>query len=131
MPYEITWEQHGAIKKLSGFMSNDDVRSAFKALHKDARYNSLLYVLHDSSEVTGHEYKKEDVLLLLANHLGASVQNPRLRDIVVSRDQAFVEEIRSSMPVRLLPNPVEFFNTLAEARARINEIVEQREIADQ
>lgn len=125
MPYEITWEPHGAYRKLSGFVSNDDVRKSFTELHEDDRYNTLLYILHNSSEVSGYEYAKTDVTLLFANHLGASIRNPDLHDLVVNTDEAHIEAIRSSMPIKLLPTPVEFFPTLADARARIAEIVAQ------
>ncbi|MEI7430293.1 MAG: hypothetical protein WCL27_07535 [Betaproteobacteria bacterium] len=124
MSYETIWEPpHGAYKKLSGIVSKTDVRNAFKALHSDSRYKDLLYILHDSSEMTGYEFNKEDLLLLFANHLGASVQNPRVRDIVVNSDREYHELICSTLPARRLPNSVECFFTLAEARARIDEIL--------
>lgn len=125
MPYEITWNKRGACRRFWGVVSQDDVRQSFKELHAHPDYDNLLCVLHDETEVTGHAFGKSDILLLGANHLGASVSNPSLIDLVVTTNAEFVSMLKDSAAVSRMPTPIEFYTSLAEAQGRYKEIIDR------
>ncbi len=126
MPYEIAWEQHGACRRCWGFVSQDDISKSFRELHEYPNYDQLWYILNDHTEMTGRDWGRGDLLMLWANHLGASVGNPELIDIVVTADRELAEDFRGNVAIRRLPNPMEFFETLAVATSRVAEIVQMR-----
>lgn len=123
MPYEIQWYSNGAIRRFWGVVAADDIRRSFNELHSHPNYNDFLSVLHDHSEMIGRDWGKDDVILLGANHLAASVRNDKLIDVVVTTDNEFVEFLKSSPVAKLLPNPIEFFETLDQGRKRYDAIV--------
>ncbi len=123
MPYEIKWDSHGALRRFWGFVTSDDIRRSFKELHGHPSYNMMRCILHDHSKMTGRDWGKDDVLLLNANHLSASVRNPRLIDVVVTTDKDFVAFMKESSVTKLLPNPIQFVETLAEGRKRYDGII--------
>lgn len=129
MPYRITWEPHGACRRFWGFVSFNDIRLSFKELHDDQRYDSLLYILHDHSEMTGRDWNVQNLAQLGATHLGAAFSNNRLQDIVVTTDDEFAAILSTHSVATLLPKPIEFFPTLAQGRARVEEILQQRAAA--
>jgi hypothetical protein len=123
MPYSIVWQKNGAYRRFWRFVSKDDIRESFKELHQSPEYNQLLCILHDHSEMTGRDWGDIDITLLGANHLGASVGNHKLVDIVVTTDDDFVGIMQGKVVTKLLPNPIQFYTTLAEGRKRYEEIV--------
>ena len=123
MPYSITWDEHGAYRRFCGIITKDDVRQSFKELHEHPEYERLRCILHDETQVTGRAFGKDDILLLGANHLGASVSNPTLIDIVVTTDDEFIAMLKNDFVTNKMPTPIEFFSILAEGEQRYKEIV--------
>ncbi len=123
MPYEIKWDSHGAIRRFWGFVTSEDIRRSFNELHSHPSYNVLLCILHDHSEMTGRDWGKDDVTLLGANHLSASVGNPKLIDMVVTTDKDFIAFLEASAVAKLLPQPIQFVATLSEGRKRYDEVI--------
>lgn len=129
MPYKITWEPGGAHRKFWGLVTSEDIRRSFAELHEFPNYHQLRCILHDHSEMTARDWGEEDLVMLGANHLGASYSNDQLVDIVVTTDQEFIAFMRRSAVIKLLANSVQFFEALDDGRQRYDQLRLNRKVA--
>lgn len=120
MPYEITWENRGAHKRMYGFVTSVEFLRAALEMQGHARFDELRYVVNDFREVTGHNITEADVMKVAAYALGAFHINPRIAIAAISTDA----EIQRLMELYASPRyslyAFRYFPTLVAAREWID-----------
>lgn len=59
MPYQITWESRGVLKKLSGFVSAEEYGQSVDVVQSDARFDELRYIIVDATGITADDFTNE------------------------------------------------------------------------
>ena len=120
MPYDMHWEANeGLHKRFHGTLSAADVIKSSIELHRDPRFDSLRYSINDFTDVTGISGGLDPSALddLAAASIGASMSNPNLRLLVVTKNATIAELARRYLDATGGAWSAEFFPTLEAARA--------------
>lgn len=116
MPFEVQWEPRGAYKRFHGFVSGDDILEAIKEITADSRFDELRYVINDFLGVERYSVSEIQVQLAAANDYGASITNPNIRIVIVTKDEDVKRLAQLYAAPPLQPYPTEVFESVAEAR---------------
>ncbi len=117
MSYELIWEPRGVIKRFWGHVSNDDILGAVNGVCGDARFDGLLYVFNDFTDVESQSVDKGTIESYAAERIGALLSNPRIISPFVASSAsglAIVETVTS--PSLGTEHSWRIFPTRAEAR---------------
>lgn len=130
MDYQLTWEPEGVYKKLSGFVTANELLHSVTDVQCDQRFDDMRYVITDFTGTTGHALSEGSFADLAAIHYGAQVSNPNCRIVFVTPDEALAKIIKDTlMSPHLISYVVEVKSTLAEARNWLDSQPRQHEIS--
>lgn len=116
MPYEITWEPRGAVKRLFGFVSAEEFLRSAMDLQGHPNFDGLRFVINDFREVTGHAVTETDVKKVAAYGLGAFHVNPRIAIAAVTTDAEILRLLELYASPRYSLYAFRHFPTLVAAR---------------
>jgi hypothetical protein len=125
MPYSIAIERYGIYCKCHGTLTKDEISKLFESIHLHENYKRLLYIIYDLTEVLDTKIDPTDITLLGANHVGASLANTKLVDILVRKETVLTKVLFNSVIPKLLPNGILQLETLALAREKADDLVMQ------
>lgn len=118
MSFEITWENHGAYKRFSGFVAFEEYARSQQMVLGDERTDDLHYIINDLSAIEGYSGTREQAEYLAAFNHGASLSNPRIRIAYVTSDLRIIALI--GVASLLSSYELKAFPTLDQARAWAN-----------
>jgi hypothetical protein len=116
MPYSLTWEPRGLVRRYHGDVTIDERRRSFEAICGDPRFDDLRYTITDYLEVRQYEVTPQATLEIAAFHLGPYRSNPNIRIAAVAVRADVLAAIHEFRALRIAPQPYEVFGTLHEAR---------------
>ena len=86
MPFTTTWEERGTLTTFSGDVTGQDIIRATTAIHGDARFDSIRYIIGDFME--GRlSITLEEVREIAALDNVAALTNPRVKVAIVSNSE--------------------------------------------
>lgn len=123
MAYEIVWEREGVLKRFWGELTSQDLLEATKVVVESARFDSILYVINDFTEV---EKAKNITLSVIedyaAQRIGAAMVNPRMFSPFIATKEPGLSIAYALIGKRLANrHKTKCFSTLVEARQWMGE----------
>jgi hypothetical protein len=116
MPYSLSWEPRGVVRRYHGDVSIAERLASFEAICRDPRFDELRYCITDYLAAGAFEVTAAATREMAAFHLGPHCSNPRIRIAAVAQRADVVAYVRDFIAQRLAPQPYELFASLAEAR---------------
>lgn len=121
MPYTITWEPEGVVRRYLGKMTIAERQQSFDEICSDPRFDSLRYALTDYLSVTDYEVDPAATEEIAAMHTGAMLSNPSIVLAAVAMRPDVIAAIRHFISLRFVQQPYELFGDEPSARAWIAE----------
>lgn len=121
MPFETTWERHGAYKKFHGHVPAEELVRSVTDIHGDARFDDLRYVINDFLDVASFTVTEDTVRYIAAIDSAAARSNPNIQVALVASDvqmQALADHYIVS-PWTVFHT--QLFGSVEEARAWVRE----------
>ncbi len=116
MPYSLSWEPRGVVRRYFGPSTIAERRASFEAICRDPRFDSLRYSITDYRDVTQYELSHEATAEIAALHTGPLITNPRIRIAAVAVRPDIVMAIREFIALGFMQAPYRVFASMAEAR---------------
>lgn len=117
MPYDITWEEKGVLRRYFGHLSGAELIRAVVEVEADPRFDSIRYVLNDFLDVDSIAVSDEDIMEISALDGAAQLSNPRIRVAVVTQDEDMRRHTESYAASGLHGYPTRVFTNQVQARA--------------
>jgi len=109
MGYTLTWEPRDVVLRFSGRVTISDILNASNAYGRDKRYDELLYVIADYSQISGCDAQPADIDYVWAVDYGAKRSNNKIKKAIVSKDPDVVAMARRYATAPDPAFPVEVF----------------------
>lgn len=110
MPAEIIWEAKGVRRRYHGLVTATEFMDAIFAVQRDPRFDTLMYSIVDTLDVTGTDVSDFNVKAVAAHSIGAYNSNASINVAIVANDpellalvQIFLSPPYSSYPAAVLP----------------------------
>lgn len=116
MPYDLIWEPRGLYRRYWGDVTIAERRESLERAFADPRFDDLLYVITDYTDVQDYEITSEATIEIASLHVGLAATNPRLLIAAVVTDPRIVQAIEHFMSLDLNKAPYRIFSTLPAAR---------------
>ena len=119
MPYQIHWEDRGVAFKYLGHASDADIAAATRCVQADARYDSLLYALHDFRASESFTFAQAAMEELAAVNAAAarSLRAGKLAIAVVTEMEEVVAAVHTYVASGLCAHDFRIFKSVDPARA--------------
>jgi hypothetical protein len=115
MPYEIEWEQHGAIKHFAGEIAGSDLLESEQRIASHPNFTSLRYVISVYLDAKKMAASIEERRHLRAIRIGSHASNPRIRFAFATTDPLIKRNIESSVDEGEALHEMRVFDTLHAA----------------
>jgi hypothetical protein len=116
MPYRLDWEPRGLVLHFSGRISGKDPEQATIEYERDIRFDDLLYVIADYSQIEGCHAMPADIDEVLLRDTGAKYSNPNIRKAVVTTSPEVIAMANRYKKEGEVVFPVKVFPKMKEAR---------------
>lgn len=116
MSYETSWEPRGVLLCFSGDITIRDILNASVDYEKDCRFDDLLYVIADYSQITSCNSEPEHIDDVWVVDTGAKLSNRKIKKAIVTTNLKVISMAKRYKESTDSPFPVEIFTTEAEAR---------------
>lgn len=116
MPYELTWEPGGVVRRYVGAMTVAERQRSFEQICGDPRFDSLRFAITNYLDVTSYEVEPKATEEIAALHIAPLVTNPHLAIAAVAVDPVVLEAIRHFISLDFIGAPYRVFSTEQEAR---------------
>ncbi len=119
MPYQIHWEDRGVAYKYEGQASEADIAAATRHVQADARFDRLLYSLHDFLACESFTFSPAAMEELAAVNAAAarSLRAGKLAIAVVTEMEEVVAAIHAYVASGLSAHDFRIFKSVDPARA--------------
>ena len=116
MSFNLLWEERGAVKHFSGYVTAEEIQAATIRVEASERFDSCRYVINDFSACTGTSVNHDVIKEIAVVDGGAMWTNPHIRVAVVTTMPEIIEmaEAYASSPYHSYPTRI--FSTMQEAR---------------
>lgn len=128
MPYRLAWEPRGVVLHFFGQISGKDPEQATIEYQCDIRFDNLLYVIADYSQIEGCHAKPADIEDVWVRDAGERLSNPEIVKAVVATSPEVIAMANEYKTVGSLVFPVKVFSTMTEAIEWVG-TVEQRTVS--
>ncbi len=118
MSFTLVWEDRGAYKKFSDFVSFSEYARSQELVLADPRTDDLRYVINDLLDVKSYSVTTDEAEYAAVFNRGASSSNPRLRIAFVTKDAKVVMLVK--LVSVLSSYPVKTFSTVEDARVWVS-----------
>jgi hypothetical protein len=126
MPYSITWEPNGALVRLYGHCTGQDVANAIRDMHNHHDFDDLRFVIHDALDCQSLTFSENEPEMLAAADLGAGFSNGDVCIAVAATQPDVLRFLGAYQCAQVSPYPSRLFNHLTEARAWVGQMLKQR-----
>jgi hypothetical protein len=100
MNIEMTWENGGLLKRMSGALSEEEFLLSSEQVLADPRFKDIRFVINDLLQVTGNDFSRGMLPYLAAIQYGSKATHSRCRVIFVSRDETILALIKDTLVTR-------------------------------
>lgn len=121
MPFEITWEPRGVLRRYSGDVTIAERRRSFDLICGDRRFDDLRYAITDYLAVRDYEVTERATQEIAALHIAPLRTNPDILVAAVAVQPVVVAAIRHFISLDYVSQPYRVFATETEARRWIAE----------
>lgn len=119
MPYELTWEPRGVLRRYHGAVTVSERQRSFELICSDSRFDSLQYAITDYLGVVDYEITEDATVEIAALHVAPSLTNPNVVLAAVVTDERIVAAIEHFIALGFTSQPYRIFPTEDAARAWI------------
>lgn len=116
MPYELTWEPRGVLRRYIGDVTIAERQQSFDEICRDPRFDTLRYAITDYLSVGSYEIERSATEEIAARHIGPTLTNPYIVMAAVAVDPKVVEAIEHFISLGFIQQPYRVFATLQAAR---------------
>lgn len=120
MGYKLAWEPRGVVIRFFGQISINDLKKATIEYGSDARFDNLLHVIADYSQIAGCITRPADIEDIWAQDTGAKFSNPKIKKAIVTTSPEVIKLATYYKKELGSAFPVEIFTTEVDARAWLN-----------
>lgn len=114
MPYTMTWEPKGVLKRFTGVCSWQEYAHSQEAVLGDARLDDINYIINDLLAVESYSITPDEAEYSAAITRGSSMSNPKVRIAYITHDSRIAMLV---MTVSVFtPYKLKVFPTLEAAR---------------
>lgn len=117
MPYELTWEPGGVLRRYLGDVTVAERQRSFEAICGDARFDSLRYTITSYLDVTRYEVDRRATEEIAAMHIAPLATNPHIAIAAVAVNRVVIDAIEHFISLDFIGAPYRVFDTEKEARA--------------
>jgi hypothetical protein len=118
MAFENTWEQHGVVKRFTGFLTASEFIKSTEDVGAAPRFDNLSFVINDFMDVDGNDINADTVKYIGAMHAGRAFTNPNICVAFVATDRELAAITERINDVLFRERHVmKAFATMDEARA--------------
>jgi len=122
MTCKLVWEPEGVLAIHAGSLLSGAFLDTVRKIQSDPRFDDARYVIHDFSQVAGHDIASATLTELAILHYGAWASSPNCRVVFVSGDAQLAGAIRRVLGAADLASyECEVRPTLVEARDWLDE----------
>lgn len=116
MPYELTWEPRGVLRRYVGDVTIAERQHSFDQICRDPRFDTLRYTITDYLDVATYEIEPTATEEIAARHIGPTLTNPYIVMAAVAVDPPVVAAIEHFISLGFIQQPYRVFSTLQAAR---------------
>lgn len=117
MPFDLTWEPGGVVRRYTGDVTEAERRCSFERICADPRFDSLRFVITNFVGATRVQVSPGFTEELAAMHIGPLATNPHLVMAAVALDPAVIAAIAHFKSLGFVDAPYRVFATEDDARA--------------
>lgn len=126
MPFDLTWEPRGVLRRYHGDVTIDERRRSFDLICGDPRFDDLRYAITDYLDVRTYEITRQATAEIAALHIAPLRTNPHIVVAAVAVDPRIIEAIEHFIALGFTDQPYRIFATQGEARAWIDSLGNHR-----
>lgn len=116
MPYQISWEAAGVVRRFFGDLTIAERRASLLAICHDERFDELRFAITDYRAVQAYECSQAATMEIAAMHIGPLFTNPSLIIAAVTDRAEIVADIQHFMALGIVKAPYRVFASMDEAR---------------
>lgn len=113
---ELIWENHGLVRRMTGYVTGEELDASARALQGDERLDRLRYIIHDFSGATDIAVTQDEIEFMAVRASVALRSNPAIRIAFVGNHAVVLALIEAFNTSGQSPHRCNRFDTLAEAR---------------
>lgn len=126
MPFNITWQRNGALVRLHGHCTGQDIESAVRSMHDHEGFDELRYVIHDTLDCLSLTFEAHEPEMLAASDLGAWHTNEEVCIAVAAVHPDVIRYLSAYVAAQTSRYPTALFDNLADAREWVDQHLKQR-----
>ena len=117
MPYEITWNPPGVVKRFFGFATGDEFIQSVHEIASHSLFDRIDWIINDFLDIDDHSIDQSVLDPLAYVRFGAMLTNPSLRVLIVAEDSRLLDLVnRMHAPPYSGAHETRFFGTMAQAK---------------
>lgn len=120
MNFELIWEPRGVVIRFFGKISIKEIQEASVAYQSDWRFDGLLYVIADYTEIESCDARPNEIEYVWAIDSGAKYSNHKIRKAIVTTTHEVIQLATHYKNRHGKAFEVEIFPTQADARTWLN-----------
>ncbi|MFW2372445.1 MAG: hypothetical protein ACN4GM_04935 [Gammaproteobacteria bacterium] len=93
MSHQNTWEENGLYRKFSDKISGEEILTSNLAIHGDARFDDIRYVINDFTQVVKFEAAEIDILKIATIDNVGAISNSYLKIAIVATSESVLDWI--------------------------------------
>jgi len=121
MPFDLTWEPRGVVRRYYGDVTIEQRQRSFDLICADSRFDGLRWSITDYLDVEEYEITPEATEVIAALHIAPLLTNPSIVVAAVAVDKRIVAAIDHFISMKFMAQPYRVFATLAEARTWVSQ----------
>lgn len=115
MPFELTWEPRGVVRRYFGAVTIAERQRSFELICGDSRFDALRYTITDYREAVDYEIDDDATAEIAALHVAPLLTNPNIVLAAVVTDPRIIAAIRHFRSLEYTVQPYEVFETVGAA----------------
>ena len=117
MGYTLLWETRGVVLRFFGRITINDLLSASNAYEGDSRFDDLIYVIADYSQIDRCDAKPAEIENVWAVDYGAKMTNNKIKKAIVTTNPDIIAMARCYVAAPFPAFTIKVFATETDARA--------------
>lgn len=91
MAYENCWYYHGLYRKFTGVLTGEDIAHSNLALHGDARFDDLRFIINDFLDVESAQFSEHDIDLIAHTDRIAQLDSRNVKIAIIANTPDLIE----------------------------------------
>jgi len=124
MAYQINWQERGVLFNYRGHTSDFEIAAATRIAQADARFDQLVYAIHDFLPCESFTYSvpKIEEIAAVASAAALSLRAPRLAIAIVTDRPQVRAAVDVYVESGLTPHDLRVFPSIGEARGWLSSV---------